>query len=718
MRHGPFYLSLLLLFLWVSSAFAQRLNVREEVRADWNKASGLDCLYDMSAKPSTPAPKGYEAVYIGHYGRHGSRYAYTAKAYTVILEMLAQGRKEGNLTPYGEKLLNELQPFWDEARYRVGDLTPLGWEQHQYIARTMVGSFPTVFGKGSKVDACSSPSVRSILSMSSCCAALSRLSPQTQVYEHQGTMDMQATRPNNNKNPFRYQGPKSVFPYAEGAEAFFLRHFPNYKDVLARLFVNTDSALAGYNPWTAFFHLYLFVGGMNSLPEEVKLDVSGIFTPEEYAAMWEAANYDAFREYLAYRTAVCSIVDDIIAKADASLAEGQRGAHLRYGHDHVLMALLMVLDVDGFDTQPADNDSLVYWFQNFRSPMATNLQFVFYNPAKGKKGETLVKLLHNGEEVRLGSLEAFSGPYYKWADAKAYLQQRVAKFTYKPAEGQWTVTEITHGLNYLKFSGMDPVTGSAQQVFVADWDMSVPGITFKYTVVPDGEKSASDIFRDHHALVAMNAAYESPSVVLKVDGELISNMPNNTVMTTPVPNWKSEAAIYTSADGRHVRIAYEGKGRSISELRSFYATSTEPNIYTSAPMLIENHVPVGETFAGFHSDDEIQKMDYEDPIRHQGVRHPRTAVALTDDGHLLLVVVDGRRAGLSEGMSARELTRFLEENFHPRDAINMDGGGSSTLCVEGQGDPATHVVNYPTDNKRYDHAGERHVPSYFYLVKE
>ena len=697
---------------------AQRPNVREEVRADWNKASGLDCVYDQTPKPATPAPKGYEAVYIGHYGRHGSRYAYTAKAYTVILEMLSQGQKEGNLTPRGEKLLADLQPFWDKARYHVGDLTPLGWQQHQYIAETMVRSFPTVFGKGSKVDACSSPVVRSILSMSSCCGTISRLSPQTEVYEHQGVLDMQATRPNDKNNPYRYEGPASanVFPYAESPENFFLRKLPGYKDVLGRLFKNPDSALARFNPWRAFFYMYLFVGGMNSLPEEEKVDVSGIFTPDEYAAMWETANYDALREYIKYRIPNSAIVDDIIAKADARLASGVRGADLRYGHDHVLMSLYLLLDIENFGKLPSNNDDLAIWFQNFRAPKASNLQFVFYRPKKGRAGDTLVKLLLNGEEAHIGDLPGF--PYYKWEEVRPYLQERVKMVTYKPADGQWTVTEVTPGLNYLSFSGLDPVTGSAQQVFVADCDLTQPGFALKYYVASNAQKCASEVMQETGAVVTMNAAYEEPSVVLKVNGELLSNMPNNTIMATGVPNWKSEAAIYTSADGRNVRISYDGKGRSLPELRAFYASSTEPNIFSSAPMLIENHVPVGLSFAGFYSADEIAKFDYEEAPRHQGVRHPRTAVALTDNGHLLLVVVDGRRPGVSEGMSARELTQFLEENFHPRDAINMDGGGSSTLCVSGQGDPNTHVVNYPTDNKKYDHAGERRVSSYFYLVKE
>ena len=64
------YLFAILPILLVSvTAGAQRLGVREEVRADWNKSSGLDCLLDLSPKALTPAPKGYEAVYVSHYGR-------------------------------------------------------------------------------------------------------------------------------------------------------------------------------------------------------------------------------------------------------------------------------------------------------------------------------------------------------------------------------------------------------------------------------------------------------------------------------------------------------------------------------------------------------------------------------------------------------------------------------------------------------------------------
>jgi len=72
-------------------------------------------------------------------------------------------------------------------------------------------------------------------------------------------------------------------------------------------------------------------------------------------------------------------------------------------------------------------------------------------------------------------------------------------------------------------------------------------------------------------------------------------------------------------------------------------------------------------------------------------RHPRTAVGLSQDSKTLyLVVVDGRRTGAS-GMTCAELAALLK-GLGAWHALNLDGGGSSTMYVQGQG-----VVNRPSD---------------------
>ena len=71
-------------------------------------------------------------------------------------------------------------------------------------------------------------------------------------------------------------------------------------------------------------------------------------------------------------------------------------------------------------------------------------------------------------------------------------------------------------------------------------------------------------------------------------------------------------------------------------------------------------------------------------------RHPRTLIGRDRDGDVWLVVVDGRQPGHSAGMSLPELTA-LSRRLGLVDALNLDGGGSSTMVVNGD------VVNRPSD---------------------
>ncbi|HUH06319.1 MAG TPA: cell wall-binding repeat-containing protein [Egibacteraceae bacterium] len=67
---------------------------------------------------------------------------------------------------------------------------------------------------------------------------------------------------------------------------------------------------------------------------------------------------------------------------------------------------------------------------------------------------------------------------------------------------------------------------------------------------------------------------------------------------------------------------------------------------------------------------------------HSDVRHPRSAIAQTADGKILLVTVDGRQPGYSAGMTLSELASYLI-SLGARDALSLDGGGSSQFVVDG-----------------------------------
>lgn len=93
-------------------------------------------------------------------------------------------------------------------------------------------------------------------------------------------------------------------------------------------------------------------------------------------------------------------------------------------------------------------------------------------------------------------------------------------------------------------------------------------------------------------------------------------------------------------------------------------------------------------------------------------RHPRTAVGIARNGtRLLLVVIDGRQPGYSMGMTLREVANLML-GLGAREAINLDGGGSSAFVVA---DPdsagALRVANRPSDA-----AGERPVGNALAIV--
>lgn len=80
-----------------------------------------------------------------------------------------------------------------------------------------------------------------------------------------------------------------------------------------------------------------------------------------------------------------------------------------------------------------------------------------------------------------------------------------------------------------------------------------------------------------------------------------------------------------------------------------------------------------------------QRTDF----RSERVRHPRTAIGWNRD-EFFLVQVDGRQPGLSVGMTLTELADYLQK-LGCTEALNLDGGGSSTLWADGQ------VMNNPSE---------------------
>ncbi len=121
---------------------------------------------------------------------------------------------------------------------------------------------------------------------------------------------------------------------------------------------------------------------------------------------------------------------------------------------------------------------------------------------------------------------------------------------------------------------------------------------------------------------------------------------------------------------------------------------TEENVLLNGPLLFFNGIKEDLDTAAFNR-----------------LRHPRTCVGLKPNGRVILLTVDGRNDN-SAGMSLFELRKLMQW-LGCTSAVNFDGGGSTTLWINGKG-----VINHPTDNKKWDHEGERKVANVILVKKK
>ena len=122
-------------------------------------------------------------------------------------------------------------------------------------------------------------------------------------------------------------------------------------------------------------------------------------------------------------------------------------------------------------------------------------------------------------------------------------------------------------------------------------------------------------------------------------------------------------------------------------------TDNEPTLFISNRKRASLHKAIGKMESAISGNELLIDKGVVRP-EPGGDIQPRTAVGISKNSkNLILVVVDGRQAGYSQGATLEELAWILKE-YEAYQGINLDGGGSSTLVVEGAfGRP--QVLNTP-----------------------
>lgn len=411
-------LTILVFLSFVLALWAQGISPLDQLKADPRKAYGTDYPYDHSPVTLTKAPRGYKPFYISHYGRHGSRYYWNAFLYREMDSLLTSAHRKHQLTAEGEKFYKKFEAAKDELSTGVSELSDLGWEQHQRIARTMYNNFPEVFKKGGNVLAIASLSGRCVISMSGFCQELVQCNPKIEIREQSSRFTLDGVVPDDRQNPARREFPSSKPRYEKNRDQF------KYKDnlhetIVKRAFTSTEGLPGSiHHIGENFINLY------TSLPNIGHEGMMGnLVTDKDIADRWESSNLGSYSWLFPRQYMTIPILQDIIKKADAVLdGSSDRIADLRFGHDDRLGPLHILMGINGADRDPEDPYEVKNIYQNWQTCKACNIQLIFYRSKKAGD-DVLVKCLLNGHEASL-PLPTDNYPYYKWSDFRQFYTER------------------------------------------------------------------------------------------------------------------------------------------------------------------------------------------------------------------------------------------------------------------------------------------------------
>lgn len=250
---------------------------------------------------------------------------------------------------------------------------------------------------------------------------------------------------------------------------------------------------------------------------------------------------------------------------------------------------------------------------------------------------------------------------------------------------QWKIESPRKGITH-KYVSIPQLYQVPQSISLIEID---PGAGLKVGVtVSDKMRETSKMASEQGAIAAINGSYfdmkRGNSVCfLKVDRQVVDTTTLGEFarrVTGAVSIRKGKMKIISW--NRQIEKQYKGK---------------KGIVLASGPLMLKD---------GRYCDWSLCEKDF---IR---TKHPRSAVALTKDGKILFITVDGRFPKHAGGVSIPELAHLIRI-LGGKDAINLDGGGSTTLWLSGA--PDNGIVNYPCDNKRFDHRGERTVPNILYI---
>ena len=392
--------------------------------------AGVHHPYITSEIHDTPAPKGFKPFYVTHYGRHGSRYQTSDRFYRKNTPWLVELGQKGLLTTKGEKLRDEMIWLQQEHKGVEGTLTARGGFEQQGLAERLYDRCPEIFRqKDRKVVTSRSTNVhRVIQSMGNFNMGLKGRQPDLQMSILTGDRywDVLCHSTKDIERPEKARMKEVLDSLYEVYQAQL--HPEDFFTDLSAVKELTGKTAAQFE-----YNLFVAVHILKTMDDTQGHDPLALFSTDDLVACGRLYNCELITWFIHSKEGgICldttvgrPIIRDMLRTADAAIAGNDHCADLRFGHDSGVAPLLCMLQVGDYAKDLHIWEAPDEWPAYRNLCMCTNVQLLFY---RNRKGEVLVKVLHNEQEVLVGpSCPVYSGPYYRWEDFRAYLESRLGQ---------------------------------------------------------------------------------------------------------------------------------------------------------------------------------------------------------------------------------------------------------------------------------------------------
>lgn len=412
-------LLMLATMLWAQSAYDYI------VRNRYFSASNY-CVYpDSVQRQQTPPPDNTRPFYLSHYGRHGSRYLNNRTGYDTPYKMLCKADSLGQLTALGKRVKQQLRLIINDSEGRWGDLSDIGKQQLRHIVSRMINNYPEIFEGKANVQARSTTVNRCAMSMGTTLLQLMAINPQLHI-------DMNAS-----KRDFWYLNHQDLqlrdsMKSKRATSAYNAYSKPREENprLMKLLFTNPDSLDKSISSRWINYYLLKTALIQQNIQTEDSTRLLDLFTNEDIYQYWQMENAWWYNQHggsllngghQPYSQRY--LLRQMIIEADSCIRLKKPGAQLRFGHETVLLPLVCLLGLNGFDFKTSRLEDLESngWWAGLVFPMASNIQFVFYR-RNTYDDDVIFKVLLNEQEARL-PIKTDIAPYYYWRDfRKHYLK--------------------------------------------------------------------------------------------------------------------------------------------------------------------------------------------------------------------------------------------------------------------------------------------------------